>query len=584
MDFELTKEREVYIDATGKVILNACPGSGKTTTIGYKLAKLTKDWKKNNYHYCGIACLSFTNVAKEEIHKKYKEVTQTSLSHPHLVSTIDSFINTYITLPYYQYLIKAKIRPTIFDYSEFNETLYNQKWIMNYRNNKKQPLFYFYPPGNFHFSINGDFNLPYQYNQTDVSKDVFEKYRSAIFKWIVSNGNLKVGDSAYFSLQILKSFTRIAQWLAKRFPHIIIDEAQDTSEIQHTIIGVLLENGLNNVELIGDPYQAVYEWREARPDLFLKKFEDVKNWKPLYLNQSRRSSQNIVNYFSVLRKNTDPPISAINQDCLIPLKVYKYQNGKINDIVPKYESYLKELGLKKNQIVVRGNALKDKLLGKKGDAEPWKSPLPYQIINSKNQFDGKAIKNAINQIRKIYIDLQFPDMDYKMRKEKESELTIDSSINAILFNVLKNLPSFNYTISDWSNQTQLYIKEKFSLSNSIDFQIKQRKSSRFNPEILNEQIKLHFHRAVATYETPITTIHQVKGMTFDSLLFILNEKSHKENITFSDIIGTDIFPEEKQRLIYVAMSRPRYLLALGVPETVSDEEIKRKFGDNISIE
>ena len=34
---ELNKQRQDYVDARGKVVLNACPGSGKTTTIAYKL-------------------------------------------------------------------------------------------------------------------------------------------------------------------------------------------------------------------------------------------------------------------------------------------------------------------------------------------------------------------------------------------------------------------------------------------------------------------------------------------------------------------------------------------------------------------
>jgi superfamily I DNA/RNA helicase len=43
MLFELNQQREDYLNARGKIVLNACPGSGKTTCIVYKLAMLQKE-------------------------------------------------------------------------------------------------------------------------------------------------------------------------------------------------------------------------------------------------------------------------------------------------------------------------------------------------------------------------------------------------------------------------------------------------------------------------------------------------------------------------------------------------------------
>ena len=40
MDYEITPERKKYIEARGLTVLTACPGSGKTTSIAYKLGKL----------------------------------------------------------------------------------------------------------------------------------------------------------------------------------------------------------------------------------------------------------------------------------------------------------------------------------------------------------------------------------------------------------------------------------------------------------------------------------------------------------------------------------------------------------------
>src|SRR5690606_25106855 len=66
-----------------------------------------------------------------------------------------------------------------------------------------------------------------------------------------------------------------------------------TSEIQMRIIDLLIANGLNEVMLVGDPDQAIFEWNDARPDLLNQKFNEWES--SIVLNESRRSSQLICN-------------------------------------------------------------------------------------------------------------------------------------------------------------------------------------------------------------------------------------------------------------------------------------------------
>lgn len=70
----------------------------------------------------------------------------------------------------------------------------------------------------------------------------------------------------------------------------------------------------------------------------------------------------------------------------------------------------------------------------------------------------------------------------------------------------------------------------------------------------------------------------------DSILVFFNERKHKDNITFDNISNIDNgFPDETKRLIYVALSRPRHLLAMAFPHSVTDNELKQKFGNEIRI-
>ena len=134
MKFEITPQRQAFLDARGKIVLNACPGSGKTTAIAKKIMLLQDEYTSKVGRFSGIACLSFTNTAKDEISEKYTELSGDYLGFPHKVSTIDSFINQYITLPYYYLFTENGKRPKILDDAGF----LNDAWMAKWRYKEKQ--------------------------------------------------------------------------------------------------------------------------------------------------------------------------------------------------------------------------------------------------------------------------------------------------------------------------------------------------------------------------------------------------------------------------------------------------------------
>lgn len=150
-----TDEQRKYLDQEiGKIVLNACPGSGKTTTIVHKLAKLIPKYERRN-KYAGVLCISFTNIAKEEIIGKYQKLCNTNIANPHLVCTIDHFINSYITLPFYHKLNKDFVRPKIIEDSSFLDDL-NLWW--KFKTKKDTPLFKSYPPHTIELEFNSSYS------------------------------------------------------------------------------------------------------------------------------------------------------------------------------------------------------------------------------------------------------------------------------------------------------------------------------------------------------------------------------------------------------------------------------------------
>ncbi|NJY62839.1 ATP-dependent helicase [Salinimicrobium sp. CDJ15-81-2] len=601
MEFEINPQRQAYLDARGKIVLNACPGSGKTTAIARKLMLLQEEYKTTRGRFSGIACLSFTNTAKDEINEKYTQLSGNYLGFPHKVSTIDSFINQYITLPFYYLLKKPSSRPKIIDDEKYLDSMWEIKYLdkkgkikdglktslLKFKAKNNRNIFHIYAPRKIRIEVNGSFTFrgnPPDPHKVDVN--VFNEYAAHLFKSRLSKGLISTQDSAFIALHLLKKHPKIGNWLALRFPHIIVDEAQDTSAVQHALFDKLAELGLLNLEFIGDPYQSLYEWRDADPSLFNTKYADAEKWQGLDLTDNRRSPQRIIDCFSILRKQGDPAINtACNTDIQLPVMVYRYNETNSPLIVRHFDQCCKESRLKDNQIVVRGNALKNQMLGKLADQFPWKRDLPYRIIDAKHKYDGNEIKAAIKAIRSIAVLLIAPGKEMVDIKKLEKDLKTNNQFNALLLNLLHDLPSFDQTISDWTTSAETFLKERLNLAENVNFEQKERSyKGKFDKAILNEPLKDHFKRSYSESRIPITTVHQVKGKSLDSILVFFNEKKHKDNITFSDIEPSgQNFPSEKQRIIYVALSRPKHLLALAFPESISEDELKAKFRKGIKI-
>ena len=112
MKEQMTEEQREFLAAEGKVVIKACPGSGKTYTVAHKLLSYIEDWE--DYH-SGVAVLSFTNVASNEIQEKAQSIHGSfgELGYPHFIGTVDSFIDEFIVLRYGYLEMVGNMRPRI---------------------------------------------------------------------------------------------------------------------------------------------------------------------------------------------------------------------------------------------------------------------------------------------------------------------------------------------------------------------------------------------------------------------------------------------------------------------------------------
>lgn len=115
-------------------------------------------------------------------------------------------------------------------------------------------------------------------------------------------------DQMVYALQILRQYPNILRDLQTRYQYICVDEAQDTSKIQHAIIR-LLAGQRGNLFLVGDEDQSIYGFRAAYPQALTQFDQIYSNATVLYLEQNYRSTPQIVtvaNAFIQKNKNRRP--------------------------------------------------------------------------------------------------------------------------------------------------------------------------------------------------------------------------------------------------------------------------------------
>lgn len=117
----------------------------------------------------------------------------------------------------------------------------------------------------------------------------YEKYDEILRK----ENLMDFDDQMRYSIPILRDNPRILEHFQAKFKYICVDEAQDTSKLQHLIIRILSRKH-NNVFMVGDEDQSIYGFRAAYPKALMDFKKDYPNANVLFMEKNYRSKEEIV--------------------------------------------------------------------------------------------------------------------------------------------------------------------------------------------------------------------------------------------------------------------------------------------------
>ena len=322
---ELTPEQRAVCCQAGSFVVCACPGSGKTRTTGTLLALRLADWYRRR---AGIAALSFTNVAKNEIGAQLRKLgLDSNPGWPHFLGTIDSFVNQEVFLPYGHSVMNCSRRPEVVHPNSPSHRWVGDELHHSFNSCKQKGC----SPLSFTLETNGALKWCGDGVQPKCERLFCVKLKSVM----VRAGYASPSDAMCWAVRVLQSES-LRTAIASRYPTIIVDEAQDTSEAQFEILRLLASAG-SEIILIGDPNQAIFGFSGARPDLF---FAFMNTVETLRLTANFRSSQLVCNTASLFAEPSSTPYSAAGPDKDFPANplVWVYGKGTEPAVLQKYDS------------------------------------------------------------------------------------------------------------------------------------------------------------------------------------------------------------------------------------------------------
>lgn len=248
--------RRAFLKRRTTVDVSACPGSGKTTLIVAKLAILAGKWPHRTR---GICVLSHTNVAREQIEHRLGSsvVGQRLLSYPHFVDTIHGFVNRFLALPWL--LSNGYPSPTIDD----DVTTAYRRGVLG-RNYYKVQAFL----SNKHSGLDR-LRLSDRHMGFDLGGKPFPAGPSAQSHQHAKRAIEVAASAGYFCYDemfvwanaLLEDHPAAPDWLAHRFPLVVLDEMQDTFERQASFLNAVFPRTSDKivVQRVGDPNQQIFD-------------------------------------------------------------------------------------------------------------------------------------------------------------------------------------------------------------------------------------------------------------------------------------------------------------------------------------
>lgn len=230
-----------------------------------------------------------------------------------------------------------------------------------------------------------------------VAKEIYYKY----LEKLRINNSVDFDDLLRLPVELFLNHQEVLEMYQERFKYILIDEYQDTNEVQYKL-SKLLANKYHNIFVVGDSNQAIYAFRGSNYKNILNFEKDYKNASVITLNQNYRSTETILKAAnSVIQNNKKRKEVNLFSDLGKGLNI-KYtrsydEKHEIKQVIEKVKELLTE-GFKYSDI---GILYRTNGQARVVEEQFLSANIPYKVVGSYYFYARKEIKDLISYLRLI---------------------------------------------------------------------------------------------------------------------------------------------------------------------------------------
>lgn len=218
---------------------------------------------------------------------------------------------------------------------------------------------------------------------------------AAYAKRLKEANSMDFDDLIYNTVLLLEKDDAVRAFYQRKFRYVLIDEYQDTNNLQYRLAAALT-GSRGNICVVGDDDQSIYKFRGATIENILSFEQEFKNARVIRLEQNYRSTGNILGAANaVIRNNTERKGKELWTDKdmgeKLTLYVAQNENDEAQYVASKIlENFSAGINWQENAVLYRMNAQTNKL-----EYAFKRSGVPYRIIGGTRFFDRAEIKDVL---------------------------------------------------------------------------------------------------------------------------------------------------------------------------------------------
>ena len=386
-------QRQAVTSDSQNLLVLAGAGSGKTRVIAHRVAWLIK---ANGVNPHSILTVTFTNKAAREMRGRIEGIVEQEMGN-FWCGTFHGISHRLLRTHWEEAGLRREF--AILDSEDQYRVIKRVSKSMGLDDTK-------WPPRQIQWFINKQKDECRRSKDVETSDDYFAEKMNEVYRAYEElcerESLVDFGELLLRTYLLLKSNKGVLDHYQQRFRHILVDEFQDTNEVQYQFLRLLCESD-SHIMSVGDDDQSIYGWRGAKSENINRFTKDYKNTEIIRLEQNYRSTSVILGAANAVIKNNQGRMGKelwTDQKEGEPISIYSAYNedDEARYVVGSIQNWMEQgRDLSEVAILYRSNAQSRAL-----EEAILREGLAYRIYGGLRFYERAEIKNAMSYLRLVF--------------------------------------------------------------------------------------------------------------------------------------------------------------------------------------